>query len=126
MLRRRRKFWLATTTAAWRSGSPASWPAARWTKYSLNTAVSQWTPAPQTDFFSSATNTRRETPVPELVITLDIGGSGVKASCFDLAGDLPTTADVVPYPSAATEDDGVFDPGEWADTAVTALEQLVA
>lgn len=64
--------------------------------------------------------------MPELVITLDIGGSGVKASCFDLAGDLPTTADVVPYPSAAAEDDGVFDPGEWADTAVTALEQLVA
>lgn len=64
--------------------------------------------------------------MPELVITLDIGGSGVKASCFDLAGDLATTADVVPYPPAASDDDGVFDPSGWAETAVTALAQLVA
>ena len=26
--------------------------------------------------------------MPEIVVTLDIGGSGVKASCFDLAGDV--------------------------------------
>jgi sugar (pentulose or hexulose) kinase len=64
--------------------------------------------------------------MPELVITLDIGGSGVKASCFDLAGDLATTTTVAPYPSAAPEDDGVFDPNVWTDTAITALAQLVA
>ncbi len=64
--------------------------------------------------------------MPEIVITLDIGGSGVKASCFDPAGDVATTAAVVPYPPADPGDEGVFDPCAWAGTAIAALAQLVA
>jgi xylulokinase len=64
--------------------------------------------------------------MPEIVITLDIGGSGVKASCFDPAGDVATTAAVVPYPPADPGDEGVFDPCAWAGTAMAALAQLVA
>ena len=64
--------------------------------------------------------------MPEIVVTLDIGGSGVKAGCFDLSGGVATTATVVPYPSADTEDEGTFDPNVWAETAIAALAQLVA
>ena len=63
--------------------------------------------------------------MPEIVVTLDIGGSGVKASCFDAAGHLPTTAAVVRYPSADSQDEGTFDPNVWAETAIAALAQLV-
>ena len=64
--------------------------------------------------------------MPEIVVTLDIGGSGVKASCFDVSGDVPTTAAAVPYPPGAPDDDGTFDPDVWADTATAALAQIVA
>lgn len=64
--------------------------------------------------------------MPEIVVTLDIGGSGVKASCFDPAGDVATTAVVAHYPSADPRDEGTFDPAVWAETAITALAQLVS
>ncbi len=64
--------------------------------------------------------------MPEIVVTLDIGGSGVKASCFDTAGDLPAMAAVVRYPPADPRDEGTFDPDVWAKTAIAALGQLVA
>jgi xylulokinase len=64
--------------------------------------------------------------MPEIVITLDIGGSGVKASCFDPAGDVAATAASVRYPSADPQDEGTFDPHVWSETAITALAQLVA
>ncbi len=64
--------------------------------------------------------------MPEIVVTLDIGGSGVKASCFDVAGDVATTSAVVPYPAGTSHDDGTFDPDVWADTATAALTQIVA
>jgi sugar (pentulose or hexulose) kinase len=64
--------------------------------------------------------------MPEIVVTLDIGGSGVKASCFDPAGDVAPTATVVRYPSAGARDDGTFDPDVWAETAQAALAQVVA
>jgi sugar (pentulose or hexulose) kinase len=64
--------------------------------------------------------------MPEIVITLDMGGSGVKASCFDPAGDVAPTAAVTPYPSADPRDEGTFDPTVWAETAITALAELVA
>ena len=63
--------------------------------------------------------------MPEIVVTLDIGGSGVKASCFDVSGNVPATAAAVPYPPGA-HDDGTFDPDVWADTATAALAQIVA
>jgi xylulokinase len=64
--------------------------------------------------------------MPEIVVTLDIGGSGVKASCFDLAGDVPAMAAAVRYPPADPRDDGTFDPDAWAGTAIAALAQIVA
>ena len=64
--------------------------------------------------------------MPEIVVTLDIGGSGVKASCFDPAGDVAATAAVVRYPSAGPQDEGTFDPNLWAETALAALAQVVA
>jgi len=64
--------------------------------------------------------------MPEIVVTLDIGGSGVKASCFDLAGDVATTAAAVRYPSGGHRDGGTFDPNVWAETATAALAQIVA
>ncbi|MGH3394337.1 MAG: xylulokinase [Streptosporangiaceae bacterium] len=64
--------------------------------------------------------------MPEIVVTLDIGGSGVKASCFDVSGDVVTTAASVPYPPGTGHDDGTFDPDVWADTATAALAQIVA
>ncbi len=64
--------------------------------------------------------------MPEIVVTLDIGGSGVKASCFDPAGDVATTATAVRYPSGGQQDDGTFDPDVWAETATAALAQIVA
>jgi xylulokinase len=64
--------------------------------------------------------------MPEIVVTLDIGGSGVKASCFDVSGDLATTAAAVPYPPGTSDDGGTFDPDVWADTATAALTQIVA
>jgi xylulokinase len=62
----------------------------------------------------------------EIVVTLDIGGSGVKATCFDVSGDVPTTVAAVAYPAASSRDDGTFDPDVWADTATAALTQIVA
>ena len=64
--------------------------------------------------------------MPEIVVTLDIGGSGVKASCFDAAGDIATTVTAVRYPSVGPQDEGTFDPDVWAETATGALAQLVA
>jgi xylulokinase len=64
--------------------------------------------------------------MPEIVVTLDIGGSGVKASCFDLAGDIAPAATAVRYPSADHRDDGTFDPESWAETAIAALAAIVA
>jgi xylulokinase len=64
--------------------------------------------------------------MPQIVVTLDIGGSGVKASCFDPSGDVATMATAVPYPSAGPSDAGTFDPDVWAETATTALAQIVA
>jgi xylulokinase len=64
--------------------------------------------------------------MPEIVITLDIGGSGVKASCFDAAEDVATMAVQVHYPSIAVPEEGTFDPDAWAETAIAALAQLVA
>ena len=64
--------------------------------------------------------------MPEIVVTLDIGGSGVKASCFDVSGDIATAAAAVPYPPGTSHDDGTFDPDVWADTAISALTQIVA
>jgi xylulokinase len=64
--------------------------------------------------------------MPEIVVTLDIGGSGVKASCFDVSGDVVTTTATVPYPPGAPHDDGTFDPDTWADTATAALAQIIA
>jgi len=63
--------------------------------------------------------------MPEIVVTLDIGGSGVKASCFDPAGDIAPAATTVRYPSADHRDDGTFDPGAWAETAIAALAAIV-
>lgn len=63
--------------------------------------------------------------MPEIVVTLDIGGSGVKASCFDAAGHAAATTAVVRYPSADSQDEGTFDPNVWAETAMAALTQLV-
>ena len=64
--------------------------------------------------------------MPEIVVTLDIGGSGVKASCFDVSGDVATTAAAVPYPPGTPDDGGTFDPDLWARTAMAALAQIVA
>ncbi len=64
--------------------------------------------------------------MPEIVVTLDIGGSGVKASCFDPAGDIAPTATAVRYPSGGHPDEGTFDPDVWAQTATAALAALVA
>jgi xylulokinase len=64
--------------------------------------------------------------MPEIVVTLDIGGSGVKASCFDVSADLATVVAAVPYPAGARRDDGTFDPDAWAATATAALAQIVA
>lgn len=63
--------------------------------------------------------------MPAIVVTLDVGGSGVKASCFDPAGDIAPAATAVPYPSADHRDDGTFDPDAWADTAIAALAAIV-
>ncbi len=64
--------------------------------------------------------------MPEIVVTLDIGGSGVKASYFDPAGDVAATAISVRYPSAGPREEGTFDPYVWTGTAIEALAQLVA
>jgi sugar (pentulose or hexulose) kinase len=64
--------------------------------------------------------------MPEIVVTLDIGGSGVKASCFDPAGHVAPTATAVPYPSGGHRGEGTFDPDVWAETATAALAQVVA
>jgi xylulokinase len=64
--------------------------------------------------------------MPEIVVTLDIGGSGVKASSFDPAGDFPPTAISVRYPPVVPQEEGTFDPYVWAETAIAALAQLVA
>ncbi len=64
--------------------------------------------------------------MPEIVVTLDIGGSGVKASCFDVSGQVPASAATVPYPPGDRRDDGAFDPDVWADTATAALARIVA
>ena len=64
--------------------------------------------------------------MPEIVVTLDIGGSGVKASCLDVSGEVATVAVVAPYPPADPRDDGTFDPEAWAETAIAALAQVVA
>ena len=64
--------------------------------------------------------------MPEIVVTLDIGGSGVKASCFDPAGEVATTAAVARYPAGGPRDEGTFDPNVWAETATAALGQIVA
>ncbi|MGH3276225.1 MAG: xylulokinase [Streptosporangiaceae bacterium] len=64
--------------------------------------------------------------MPEIVVTLDIGGSGVKASCFDPAGDIATTVTAVRYPATDPQDEGTFDPDVLAETAIAALAQLVA
>lgn len=62
--------------------------------------------------------------MPEIVVTLDIGGSGVKASGFDVSGEVATTVTAVPFPPGAAHD-GTFDPGLWADTATAALAKIV-
>ena len=64
--------------------------------------------------------------MPEIVITLDIGGSGVKATCCDVAGDVAPTATVVRYPPGAGAGEGTFDPEAWAQTATAALAEVVA
>jgi xylulokinase len=64
--------------------------------------------------------------MPEIVVTLDVGGSGVKASCFDPAGDVAPATTAVRYPSGGHRDEGTFDPNVWADTATAALAQIVA
>lgn len=64
--------------------------------------------------------------MPEIVVTLDVGGSGVKATCFDAAGELTPAVTVVGYPADATSAEGTFDPCAWAETAVAALAQVVA
>jgi xylulokinase len=64
--------------------------------------------------------------MPAIVVTLDIGGSGVKASCLDAAGEVVPTATAVRYPSADHRDDGTFDPDAWAQTAIAALAAVVA
>jgi xylulokinase len=64
--------------------------------------------------------------MPEIVVTLDIGGSGVKASCFDAAGHVAPAATAVRYPAADHRDDGTFDPDDWAGTAIAALAAIVA
>jgi len=64
--------------------------------------------------------------MPEIVVTLDIGGSGVKASCFDLRGDIAPAAIAVRYLSPGSRDDGTFDPDVWAETAIAALAAIVA
>jgi xylulokinase len=64
--------------------------------------------------------------MPEIVVTLDIGGSGVKASSFDVAGDIAPAAATVRYPTAGHGDDGIFDPDTWAETAIAALGAIVA
>lgn len=64
--------------------------------------------------------------MPEIVVTLDVGGSGVKASCFDAAGDVAPAATAVRFPSASHRVDGTFDPDAWAQTATAALAAIVA
>jgi xylulokinase len=64
--------------------------------------------------------------MPEIVVTLDIGGSGVKASCFDAAGDVAPAAAAARYQSADHRDEGTFDPDAWAETAIAALAAIVA
>jgi xylulokinase len=64
--------------------------------------------------------------MPEIVVTLDIGGSGVKASCYDSAEDVAPAAISVRYPPAGSREEGTFDPYVWAGTAIEALAQLVA
>jgi xylulokinase len=64
--------------------------------------------------------------MPEIVVTLDVGGSGVKASCFDPAGDIAAITTAVRYPSGGHRDEGTFDPNEWAETATAALAEIVA
>jgi len=64
--------------------------------------------------------------MPEIVVTLDIGGSGVKASCFDPTGDIAPAATAVRYPSPDHRADGTFGPDAWAETAIAALAAIVA
>jgi len=64
--------------------------------------------------------------MPEIVVTLDIGGSGVKASCFD-----PAETSRRRPPSCATHPQtprmkAHSIPNVWAKTAIAALAQLVA
>jgi xylulokinase len=61
---------------------------------------------------------------PEIVLTLDSGGSGAKAHAFDLATRRHAGSFACPY-APATGDPGLFDPAAWWDAAVVALATLV-
>jgi xylulokinase len=63
---------------------------------------------------------------PGLVITIDIGGSAVKAYAFDVVSQRAFGQVSVSYPELrAGADRGSFDPDEWWGAAVGALASLV-
>jgi xylulokinase len=60
-----------------------------------------------------------------IVVTLDFGGSGVKASAFDVDLCLAVASTVGRYPPHVDADAGTFDPHAWMSSALTAARILV-
>lgn len=58
-----------------------------------------------------------------IVVTLDIGGSGAKAVAYDAVRQRRVASAAVPYP-AGGDDPGLFEPEDWWHAAVGALTEL--
>src|ERR1700735_3194653 len=60
-----------------------------------------------------------------IVVTLDIGGSGAKAVAYDAIRQRCVASATVPYPAGGDAGDpGLFDPEGWWRAAVGALTEL--
>ncbi len=64
-------------------------------------------------------------PRPEIVITLDVGGSSVKVSAFDTAAHHSLGQHAVAYDPRSWTSDGELDLESWWITSVTALSSLI-
>ena len=60
-----------------------------------------------------------------IVVTLDIGGSGAKAVAYDAVRQRCVASAAVPYPAGGDGGDpGLFEPEDWWHAAVGALTEL--